>query len=39
MIGLLMICIDSYRDNREKNTNLCVTSAEPEFTLKHEAFK
>ena len=29
------ICIDSDRDNREKNTNVCVTSAEPEFTLKH----
>ena len=26
-------------DNREKNTNVCVTSAEPEFTLNHEGFK
>ena len=33
------ISIDSDRDNREKDTNVCVTSAEPEFTLKHEALK
>ena len=33
------ISIDSDRDDREKNTNECVTSAEPEFTLKHEALK
>ena len=33
------VSIDSDRDNREKNTNVCVTSAEPEFTLKHEALK
>ena len=33
------ISIDSDRDNHEKKTNLCVTSTEPEFTLKHEAFK
>ena len=26
-------------DNSEKNTNVCVTSAEPEFTLNHEGFK
>ena len=31
--------MDSNRDNLEKNTNVCVTSAEPEFTLKHEAFR
>ena len=33
------ICFDSDRDNRKKNTNACVTSAEPEFAFKHEAFK
>ena len=33
------ISIDSDRDNREKNVNVCVTSAELEFTLKHEALK
>ena len=33
------ISIDSDRDSRKKNTNVCVTSAEPEFTLKHEALK
>ena len=33
------ISIDSDRDNRGKYTNVCVTSAEPEFTLKHEALK
>ena len=33
------VSIDSDRDNCEKNTNVCVTSAEPKFTLKHEALK
>ena len=31
------ISVDSDRDNPEKNTNVCVTSAEAKFTLKHEA--
>ena len=26
-------------DNREKNTNVCIASAEPEFSLNHEGFK
>ena len=33
------ISIDSDRDNREKNTNVCVTSAEPEFTLSMKHLK
>ena len=33
------ICIDSDKDYCEKNTNVCTTSAEPEFALKHEGFK